>query len=405
MTYTTVHHATHLEFLGSRDQCVTSEGATDMELNEKSIKAAKPGDVLKDRDISGLHMRCFEQSKGYYLYFRTKAGAQRKPKLGDHGTLTLAQARKVAKDMLGEVGAGGDPSADRVAARKEPTVTDLWGELWLRHASTKKSSAQMALLWRKHIEPRLGRLKLSEVKYKDIANMMGELAATPYGANRTLALMSKMFNFGIRPLEWLDRNPCKGVVRFKEEKRKRYMVGEEASKIAELLDASAKESPASVAFIYLLILTGARCGEIAGAKWAWLNGNVLSLPDSKTGAKSVYLPPQALDVLERLPRTSGTITGIQSPKKLWERVRRDAGCPDLRLHDLRHSFASAALAAGLSLAQIGELLGHKSTQTTHRYAHLVEDVATAAATATADRIMLGMKKAPAEAEAKVEVTT
>ena len=119
---------------------------------------------------------------------------------------------------------------------------------------------------------------------------------------------------------------------------------------------------------------------------------VLQEQSTTAWSRSKVLPPQALEVLARLPRTSDTITGIQSPKKLWERVRRDAGCPDLRMHDLRHSFASAALAAGLSLSQIGELLGHKSTQTTKRYAHLVEEVATAAATAAADRIASTMRR-------------
>jgi len=376
-----------------------------MELNEKSIKAALPGEVLKDANIKGLHLRCFAESKGFYLYYRTKAGMQRRPKLGDHGSITLAQARKVAQEMLAQVAAGRDPSLDRADARAEPTMQDLWDEYWKRHGAKKKSSDQDLRNWNLHILPRFAKNKLSAMTYSMVADLMDDMKGSPIAANRTLALLSKMFNFGHRPLEWLDKNPCNGVQRYKEVKRKRYMRGEEAAKIAELLDAAAKDSPASVAFIYLLILTGARKGEIADAKWAWLDGNILNLPDSKTGAKSVYLPPQALDVLDRLPRTNGTITGIQSPKKLWERVRKDAGCPDLRLHDLRHSFASAALAAGLSLAQIGELLGHKSTQTTKRYAHLVEDVATAAATAAADRIMVGMKKAPAEAGAKVEQTT
>lgn len=372
------------------------------ELTERNIKAAKVGDVLRDKDIRGLHLRCFDQSKGFYLYYRTKAGVQRKPKLGDFGTLTLAQARKVARELLGEVAAGRDPSQARTDARNEPTVADLWDELWKRHASKKKSAEQMKRIWELYLEPKLGKLKLSAVKYKDMADLMDGMSDTPYAANRALAVASKMFNFAVHPLEWLDKNPVKGVARNEEVKRRRYMKGEEAAHIAELLDAAAKDSPASVAFIYLLILTGARKGEIANAKWSWLQGSLMNLPDSKTGAKTVYLPPQALDVLDRLPRTEGTITGIQSPKKLWERIRRDAGCPDLRLHDLRHSFASAALSAGLSLSQIGELLGHKSAQTTKRYAHLVEEVATAAATSAADNIMARMKKAPAEAGAKVE---
>lgn len=366
-----------------------------MELNERNIRAAKVGDVLTDATVKGLQLRVGPNNKSFLLFYRTKAGQQRRPKLGDWGSITLAQARKAAQELLAEVAAGRDPSASKAEARAEPTVVDLWDEYWKRHGSKKKSGYADERKWKLHIEPKLGRLKVREVTYTMIDDLHREMSKdTPYEANRVLAQLSTMFNFAIRPLEWSEKNPTKGVKRNKEEKRKRYMKGEEAAKIAELLDASAKDSPASVAFLYLLILTGARCGEIRNARWEWINGNVLSLPDSKTGAKNVYLPEPALDVLERLPKTSGTITGILSPKKLWERVRKEAGCPDLRMHDLRHSFASAALASGLSLAQIGELLGHKSTQTTHRYAHLVEEAATAAATMAADRIMQGMKKNP-----------
>jgi integrase len=370
------------------------------ELNEKNIKKAEPGDVLRDATVKGLHLRAFPESKGFYLYYRTKAGKERKPKLGDFGAITLAQARKVAQEMLTEVAAGRDPGQHRIDTRNEQTVADLWDEFWARKASHNKSAAGQKWYWESKVKPKFGSKRLSEVNYSMVADRIQSMAETPINANRTLALLSAMFNFAIRPLEWTEKNPCKGVTRYKEVKRRRYMAGEEAAKIAEILDREADENPASVAFLYLLILTGARKGEIAGAKWSWLNGNVLALPDSKTGAKSVYLPPQALDVLAKLPRTTGTITGILSPQKLWLRVRKEAGCEDLRMHDLRHSFASAALSAGLSLSQIGELLGHKSTQTTKRYAHLVEEAATAAATATADRIMLGMKKAPTKVRAE-----
>lgn len=367
------------------------------DLNDKAIKAAQPGDVLRDAVVKGLHLRVFPESRAFYLYYRSKAGQQRKPKLGDYGSITLVQARKVAQEMLAEVAAGRDPSQQRQVARAEPTVSDLWDEFWKRKASGNKSAAGQKWYWEKRIQPKLGTKRISEVTYTMVADLVSGMADTPINANRTLALLSAMFGFAMHPLEWVEKNPCRGVQRYKEVKRRRYMAGEEAAKISEILDREAKENPASVAFLYLLILTGARKGEIANAKWTWLKGNVLELPDSKTGAKSVYLPPQAMDVLAALPRTNGTITGIQSPQKLWVRIREEAGCPDLRMHDLRHSFASAALSAGLSLSQIGELLGHKSTQTTKRYAHLVEEAANAAATLAADQIMLRMKKAPAEA--------
>jgi integrase len=360
------------------------------QLSERTIKAARPGDVLKDKFVKGLHLRCFTESKSFYLYYRTKGGIQRKPKLGNYGSITLAQARKVAQEMLVEVAAGRDPSNQRAIDRDAPDMNDLWAEYWKRHGSKKKSGMEDQRMWDRALGAKFGNRKLSDIGYTDIADFMDGLKATPTQANRYHSLLSKMFNFAHKPLGWMGDNPAKGVQRYKEVKRKRYMKGEEAGRIAEALAAHKERSPASVAFIYLLILTGARKGEIAAARWDWLQDNVLHLPDSKTGAKPVYLPQQAMDVLDALPRTSGTITGILTPQKLWNTIKKEAGCPDLRLHDLRHSFASAALSAGLSLSQIGELLGHASAQTTKRYAHLVEEVAAAAATATADRIMLGM---------------
>lgn len=366
-----------------------------MELNEKNIKAAQVGDVLHDATVRGLHLRVTATKRAFMLYYRTKAGTERRPKLGEYGAITLAQARKAAQETLAEVAAGRDPSQARAEERAAPTVTDLWDEFWKRHASRIKSGAIYSRQWRLHVEPRFGSMKVKDVAFPMVADLHEAMADTPAEANRVLAMLSAMFNFGRRPLEWIERNPVEGVRRYPEVKRRRYMRGEEAARIAEVLDANARENPASVAFIYLLILTGARRGEIANARWDWISGNVINLPDSKTGEKQVYLPPAAMDVLARLPRTDGTITGIASPTKLWDRVRREAGCPDLRMHDLRHSFASAALAAGLSLSQIGELLGHKSTQTTKRYAHLVEEVAAAAASTTADRIMAQMRKVEA----------
>jgi integrase len=365
-------------------------------LTEKAIRDAKPGDVLKDDSVTGLSVRANTTSKSYFVYYRTKAGVERRPKIGDAANISLPQARKIAREMLAAVALGGDPAAKFEDARNEPTVQDLWDEYWKRHGSKKKVRSGEAddLNWRLHLAPRFAKLKLSAVNYSKVSDMMEDMVETPYAANRSLALMSKMFNFGIAPLRWAKENPVKGVRRYPETKRERYLSSEETSRLVSILDRESVANPASVAFIYLLILTGARKGEIADAKWDWIDGNVLNLPDSKTGKKPVYLPPQALEVLDRLPQTNGTITGISSPVKLWQKIRRDAGCPDLRIHDLRHSFASAALAAGLSLAQIGELLGHKSEQTTKRYAHLIKDVGVAAATATADNIMARVRPQP-----------
>ena len=378
-----------------------------LELNEADIKKAKVGDTLWDAKVKGLHLRVLATKKTFYLYFRTKSGIQRKPKIGDYGSISLSQARKVAGEMLTEVGAGRDPGQTRIDAKNEANLTDLWDEYWKRHGKKKKSADEDERLWKKNLAP-LAKKRLSEIDYSEVADLHEDLTENNGGttANRTLALLSTMFNFALAPLEWTDKNPCKGVARNKETKRKRYMAASEAARIAAVLHSKIELFPAGVAFIYLLILTGARKSEIANAKWDQLHGNKLILTDHKTDqdgeARVIQLPQAAVDVLAKLPKTTGTITGITSPRTMWETVRVEAGCPDLRLHDLRHSFASVAIGLGKTLAQVGELLGHKDSQTTKRYSHLMDEAAAMVAGEIGVRIMatLGMAEAqnpPADA--------
>lgn len=374
-----------------------------MSLTEAAIRAAKPGDVLKDvaPGVPGLQLRAFPQSKGFYLYYRNQAGTQRKPKLGDWGQLTLTTAREVARKWLARVAAGEDPAAARQEARDEPTLDELWETYKERHLERQKDSTQGQYKRRyaRRLKIRWGSRKLSGISHEEVDSLVQTIGKThKTEANEVLKLLTGLYSFAAgRPLQWKGENPCKGVERFPDVKRRRYMKGEEPMKIAAVLDREAATHPQHVAFVYLLILSGARKGEIGNARREWIEGNVLHLPDSKTGAKDVFLPPQALEVIARIPpQKNGTICGIKQPDEFWQRVRREAGCPDLRLHDLRHSFASAAIGAGYTLAQIGELLGHKRPQTTMRYAHLMEDAALAASTATADRIMATMKKTPSD---------
>lgn len=368
-------------------------------MHDANIRNAKPGAELWDDQVKGLHLRAFAGRKSFYVYFRTQAGLQRKPKLGDYGVLTLAKARELARDMLVIVAEGKDPLIEREKVKQAPTMDDLWARYATDHLPKKKPASQKqdTWTWNARVQSAMGKLKVADVDSDHLYRLHKAISAdAPVQANRVIALMSKLLNLAelwkYRPL---NSNPCKLIQRNTERARRRYMKGEEAAKLAEILHREEASNPESVAFLYLLILSGARKGEIAAARWDWLEGNVLRLPDSKTGARSVFLPTHVMPVLERLPKTKGTITGIADPKKFWRRVRQEAGCSDLNMHDLRHSFASAALKAGLSLAQIGELLGHSSTQTTKRYAHLMEEVAQASVEATADVIERMMRPMPA----------
>lgn len=362
--------------------------------------------TLRDDLVTGLEVRSFPNGrKAYYLYFRTKLGKARHPKIGDCKILTLAQARQIAKDMLLIVANGGDPIGERNGVKREPTVEDLFQHFWQGRAARLKGAAEYQRMWETIVKPAIGTLRCRSVLYEDMAALHSAFKGTPYQANRVNQMCSSMFNFAERPLQWRDlgSNPCRGIRRFPEQKRRRFATPAELGTIGEQLAASANSHPQQVAFLYLLLFTGARPAEIGKSKRKWLEpladgAGALRLPDSKTGQRTVYVPPQAMAVIKGLPEyEDGSICGITSPKKLWLGIRKRAGCPDLRLYpDLRRSFASSAFANGESIDMVGALLGHASRQTTLVYARLVEDAAVAAVTTAGNRMatLLGGQNKP-----------
>lgn len=352
-------------------------------MNHADIKYALPGATLNDDQVIGLSLRSSPKGKKSWSLFYRLGKQQRRPTIGSYPTLGLAEARALAREMLLDVARGIDPSAEKQARRAAPTMNELWAA-YAKANARKKTIGQDEWAWGKFVAPAMGNDLARGIELEDVQNLHIALADTPYQANRVLALLSSALNYG-EAMGWRPRgtNPCAHVKRFREFKRRRYMAPQEASAIGALLMKYEPTHPEAVAFIRLLILTGARKSELAGAKWEHLQENKLVLDDHKTdggGAQRViHLSAAALAIIVGLPRCPGhpgkTILGIADPKKLWEKIRIEAGCPDLRLHDLRHSFASAGLSAGLTLPQIGELLGHSAPATTARYAHLVDEAA------------------------------
>jgi len=359
--------------------------------NNTTINQAIPPCTIYDEQVRGLHIRITKTSKTFYLYYRTRERRARRPKLGDFGTLTIKQARSIASEMMARVAAGYDPVADWRAAQRAPTIEGICDRYLNDYALLKKprSYDEDKRLIEKIIKPKLGRHKTHALTHQDVEDLHKSLKDTPTQANRVVACLSRMMSLAEKwELRSAGTNPCKHVARFKENRRVRYMTPDEAARITEVLKKYEATRPEAVAFLHLVALSGARPDEISRAKREWIeragDAGVLRLPDAKTGARPVYLPPQAMRLIDQLPETStGRLFHIKSPAALWKLVRVEAGVPDLRLYDLRHTFASIALQAGFSLDQIGELLGHRSTQTTKRYAHLVEGKAHEAAAKTA----------------------
>lgn len=360
---------------------------------------------IKDDKVQGLFLRVTSTKKAFYLRYRFE-GVQRCPKIGDFPTINVAQARDTARRWHGQVAQGVDPSAKRQEARRDPTVSDLC-DRYLKEHATKKAASHKYDNGRyvdRFVKPKLGSLKVSRVKNADIEALHASLSATPTQANRVLALLSKMFALAEK---WEYRpqhtNPCAHVDRFPEAKRKRYATEKELAKVFELLQKYREQYPRPVTFLWLEIYTGARPKELAGAMPDHYSDGKIDLPQHKTAwagvEKTIYLPPQAVDILDAFlkehPKSrSGTLLGIKSPRKLWDKIRAEAGCPDLRMYDLRHTFASVGVSHGMSLDTFRGLLGHTSAQTTTRYAHLVDSAARNSVAQAADAIDAFAKKGP-----------
>src|SRR5882762_3365960 len=232
-------------------------------MTPSTIAAAKPGDILRDTNVTGLHLRVSAKHKTYYLFFRNKDGTQRRPKIGEHGILTLAQARQVAREMLVRVAMGQDPMAERSARREAPTVADLALKYWEKHASKQKASRDVRRHLDRYILPLMGTKRAADIVYTDAERLHAHIAAdAPVQANRILATFSKMLSLAERwQMRTVNSNPCKLVQRTRESARRRHMLADEAPKIAAALRRHEPTAAASVAFIWLLILSGARCGE------------------------------------------------------------------------------------------------------------------------------------------------
>ena len=263
------------------------------------------------------------------------------------------------------------------------------------------TAAQRRFVLRKHVLPALGSSPLAAVNREDVADLHYRLRATPTTANAAIATLSRIFTFaetcGLVPE---GGNPCRFVVKYRERKRERFLSDDEFDRLGRVLTEMENErrlSPHAADALRLLMMTGCRRNEILTLRWTDvdLDAGELRLADAKTGARKVTLSPPAVKILMELPRVSNNpwvIVGAAPGKRLlninqhWHRVRTRAGLEDVRLHDLRHSWASRALALGESLPMIGRLLGHSQVETTAGYAHLARDSVHEAATRLAASI-------------------
>jgi integrase len=380
-----------------------------------------------DTDVRGFGVRCRSLGgKYYFLKYRLPNGRQRWATIGRHGSpWTVETARKEARRLLGQIVEGEDPVETKAIERADLTISQLCGlyltqPVIITNRGTEKKASSLAIdrsNIERHIKPLLGRIRLRALTRGDVEKFQQDVAAgkskadfktKPRGraivsggkgtAARSLAVLGTVLSFavtrGLRP-----DNPARGVRLFANERRERFLSFAEITRIGEALSKLEEEgvNAAAIAAIRLLMLTGGRRGEIIGLCWKWIDFErcCLRLPDSKTGAKIVPLGDPAIELLRALPviagcpfvfpasRGDGHIVGLPS---VWEKLIELTELQGLRLHDLRHSFASVAVSSGESLYVVGKILGHRQARTTEIYAHLADDPVRAAADRAARKI-------------------
>ena len=360
-----------------------------------------------DDEIRGLGVRILPSGrKGYLVQYR--AGRRsRRIGLGSTSVVACEQARNRAIAIIAAARNGEDPAAKRDADRTAITIKQLSERFDIEHISVRLKPST-AKEYRRNLSrfilPALGRLTVTGVTRADVASFHYDLRHIPYQANRCLEVISKMFNlaelWGLRPD---GSNPRRHIKKYPEDKRERFLSAAELRRIGAVLremEGEGIELPSAILAARLLILTGCRLNEIMTLKWEHVNlaSRQLSLPDSKTGAKAVYLGLPAIELLNAKEQVAGNpwvITGTLEGQRLsdlqpfWQRVRARAGLKDVRIHDLRHTFASTAVVMGQGLPMIGKLLGHTQVQTTARYAHL----ATASVSSAADSVASALQDA------------
>lgn len=400
-----------------------------------SLQANEKRQVIFDTELPGFGVRVMTTGiRTFFVQYRTPGGRRgrtRRLTVGRFGPLTVEEARSLAKKILGDVAHGQDPAADRASRKASATVSEL-GADYLNNVDDKRKEStarEYRRLWNRHVEPDLGRMGAAAVSTADVSNLHRRLRATPYVANRVLALLSSFFSYaeqqGVRPR---FSNPVRGIEAFQEKSRERFLTPAEVKRLGDALVTAEKfglppaptrrkkpaqgdtikhrpknagslapANPFAVAAIRFLLLTGFRENEALRLRWEDLDfqRKIAVLPDTKTGKSVRRLGAAAILLVDSLPRVKDSPYVFPGAKpgnhlveinRVWYAVRHAANLNDVRLHDLRHSFASTVASAGGSLLMIRSLLGHKDTTTTAKYAHLLDDPVHATADATAGQL-------------------
>ena len=352
--------------------------------------------ITPDSEVQGFGIRVTANGARSYVlrYVVRGSGRERTYTIGDASVWRTTVARERARELRRDIDDGGDPLGAIEAEREAPTVADLIARFRVEHLPRKRASTRgdYDSILRLHVEPHFGQhTKVADVRFEDVDALHRKVSKSgaTYAANRTMAVLSRMFSLAVR---WRMRpdNPAKGIERNIEYRRQRYLNGDELVRLSKAL--AKHPHPEAADAIRLLLLTGARRGEVFGMRWqdVDLGAAKWSKPAASTKQKRPHEVPlsaparQLLSNIQKRQRRAGIRSKFVFPgggatghvvelKKSWAMLTKAAGIADLRLHDMRHSYASQLVSAGASLPLVGALLGHTSPSTTARYAHLHHD--------------------------------
>lgn len=352
-----------------------------------------------DDIISGFILECRAGGGRTWAFrYQDQGGRQKQHKIGRYEDITCAQARKVAQKLRSEVVLGGDPGAKKAMARSIPVYAELAAQHLDHDQLHLRSHATNAMYINRHILPRWGRVRLTDIDSRSVAQWLADKRAeglAPATVEKLRVILGRSFQLGQGwGVHGTDRNPTRGIPRKPlNNSRQRYLTAEEAGRLRAAVAGSQNSQLQHI--VGLLLLTGARVRELLDARWEHidLDRKVWLIPTSKTGrARHVPLSSAALAIVTDLPRFKGCPWLVPNPETKkpfvsirhgWLRAIKVARLPGLRIHDLRHSAASFMVNAGVDLFAVGKVLGHASYQSTQRYAHLADATVRAAVEAGA----------------------
>ena len=368
-------------------------------ITKRFVDSVCPGEreiTIWDSELPGFILRVTTTGhKGFFLRYRTKGHRERKPKIGDYGAVTPDEAREIAKTWLRIVAEGGDPSSERMALRTAPTMDDLRERYMKEYSKPNKvhhSHKNEKSMWARHIIPRVGTRKVVDIEDGDMGDLHKHITKSgPVVANRCMALLSCAFTQAEK-WKWRGRgtNPCRFVKRNREKKRKIALNPQKIQTLGKVLnewDGKGRYEARVADFFRLMMLTGARPIELVQIAIDDIDRETrkIAIPKNKENNpdKTIPLGPAAWEIVKRLiqgtnaewlfPSSRRIGRHIQKPATQWRRIRKAAKLGELGMYGLRHTFASTGIAQGLSLEQIGGVLGHSKETMTETYGYLLDD--------------------------------